>query len=86
MMPKATYHWKERMALKRTHEERRVQQKRGEKRRNTTITPTSSEEIVDHNAPTYVKKQPDIMDGWYIVEDKILGQLVWCFLQRSTTP
>jgi hypothetical protein len=58
----------------------------GEKRRNTAITPTSCEEIVDNNVPTYVENQPDIMDGWYIAEEKILGQQVWCFLRRSTIP
>jgi hypothetical protein len=33
---------------------------------------------VDHNAPTYVEEQPDIMDGRRIVELKILSWQFWC--------
>jgi hypothetical protein len=40
---------------KSTNEKRLAHQKSGEKRRKIAITSTPSEEIVDHNAITYVE-------------------------------
>jgi hypothetical protein len=39
---------------------------------------------VDHNAPTYVEEQPDIMDGRCIVGLKIVGQQLWCVSCKET--
>jgi hypothetical protein len=67
-MPKATYHGKGRTVTKSTCEKKLAQQNSGEKGRKTAITSTPSEEIVDHNALTYVEEQPDFMDERHVVE------------------
>jgi hypothetical protein len=53
-MIKATYRWKGRIVTISAYEKRLGQQKIGEKIRKTSVTSTLSEEMVDHNAPTYL--------------------------------
>jgi hypothetical protein len=57
---------KGRIVTESTYEKSLAQQKNGEKRRKHYLTSTPSEELVDHNAPTYVEEQLDVMDGWRI--------------------
>jgi hypothetical protein len=71
---------KERILTKSSYDKRLAQQKSGEKRRKTAITSTPIEEIVEHNAPTYAEKQPDITEARRTVKFKILGQQLWCLL------
>jgi hypothetical protein len=65
-MPKASNRWKGCIVTKSTYEKRLAQQKSGKTRRKT-VTSRPNDEIVDHNAPTYVEEQPDIIDGRRVV-------------------
>jgi hypothetical protein len=72
-MPEITYRCKGRIVTKITFEKRLAQQKSGEKRRKTAITSIPSEEMMDHNALSYVEEQ-NITGGPRIVQLEILGQ------------